>query len=232
MEPRGFYGLPCELRVRLKGFSDEWCESSVVLTVVLVILRIPSGPYTDFIATRRELVVDGLLGLRCAQVDDLCMSERLEDRVELFDEFTQLLSLCDGGRVLHDLHVIRDNRVSTRAGELAGDTHRLHGRGLIGFRRADIEREVRVALVALGLQVSQFGNGLDQTLGENRERVRAILRCRDDEYLVLCVFPQKPADIRCGDPGFTDASEGFDDATARAVLQISSDVVLNRSRGG
>jgi hypothetical protein len=49
---------------------------------------------------------------------------------------------------------------------------------------------------------------------------------------VLGVAPQEPADIRCGDPGFADASEGFDNATARAVLQVGSDVVLDSSRRG
>jgi hypothetical protein len=66
--------------------------------------------------------------------------------------------------------------------------------------RADVERQVRVALSLAGLQVCERRHLVDEALGEDGEVVGAALARGDHENLQLRVHEEEPADEGRRDP--------------------------------
>ena len=196
VEPSGVRWLTGQAWVRFHRLRDERGQAALVVRHLLE-SRVQRGPHTDFIAAFGEPVVQGHLTLRCAQVDDACRLERLEDRIEFLHGLGQLVPHHLRGRVVRDFDVVRNDDVSTGTSDLAHDAHGLNRGGLVRQRWSNLKRYHLVDLIGPRLEVLEQRHFVDEALNEGGERIGTGAGRGHYQDAELGVSPQEPAH-ECG----------------------------------
>lgn len=125
------------------------------------------------------------------------------------------------------MFIVRDDLVGASPGDLREDALGRDARGVVGAGGADVERELRAALIGAGDEALQDGDFVDEPHAECREVVGAVFRGREDHELEVGIAAQPPDDVGRRDPRLAHAPEGFDDFAPRPMLEVERDVELD-----